>query len=774
MKKQLLLIITLLFACASRAQVYTINSELKLNNVSQADASDSLLVWDNDGVVKYISRSSIENQIQDTGTYNNIPDKYGWYQCSANTVKTNMFNAENNSQFNVSQIGLINSEDLLVNRIEVLNGSLGIIYMDEVYWEDGSYIGQITSSYLNPGTGNSQILQFSEKMKNWILKYNDNIYFVEFSVPDENDAAYCSLKYNLSELEISNKTIVLPFEITSDSNLDYMSIMSSEVYLGSKKISNYEIGLLSSSGADLNKIAINDLSGSIANSLKSEDIHVYIEFISKSNRKQKIAKDYYNSLANIVNAESLDVSHSNSMSSTFLEVYSAFSGDIFVNGDTETSDFLNSNSRLESLSNYDIGFVYSADQSVASGLRNDTSLNKFYSAYPVGSNNLIRQNVTSSIDEFLPNAIIVTSRAETDNDGTDPLGTSYGFGTEFNEPTLQADLDNLGITTNWGSATEHTQSPATAIVAAKLKKIKDLSKAPWDIVRQSARETASNAGSYNIYRGFGVIDTTAAISLAKTKLIVRSQELGEYYESISPFPQELKFEDKGPNTQVVKKDLDEYDDFLRLSTSYTETAQTVNGSIIFNDNARFTFGNQFQLWSNGLQGRITLLNGDLSIRDGATEKWKFEKATGNFEVVGNVKSKGLIVEGDVNFNKSTGGNYLTLDSSDSSMTFVDSAGFNFGSDKDVNIKYNNAGGTLRFDMGPDVNSIEFRDGTTNRFVLNKNGTLEAEKYKLSSLNTAPSSATDTGTTGEIRITSDYIYVCIATDTWVRAELNTWP
>ena len=37
----------------------------------------------------------------------------------------------------------------------------------------------------------------------------------------------------------------------------------------------------------------------------------------------------------------------------------------------------------------------------------------------------------------------------------------------------------------------------------------------------------------------------------------------------------------------------------------------------------------------------------------------------------------------------------------------------------------------------------------------------------------PSSASDTGTTGEIAWDADYIYVCIATDTWVRSPLATW-
>ena len=38
---------------------------------------------------------------------------------------------------------------------------------------------------------------------------------------------------------------------------------------------------------------------------------------------------------------------------------------------------------------------------------------------------------------------------------------------------------------------------------------------------------------------------------------------------------------------------------------------------------------------------------------------------------------------------------------------------------------------------------------------------------------APSSATDTGTAGEVRYDGSYIYVCVATDTWVRAALSTW-
>ena len=39
--------------------------------------------------------------------------------------------------------------------------------------------------------------------------------------------------------------------------------------------------------------------------------------------------------------------------------------------------------------------------------------------------------------------------------------------------------------------------------------------------------------------------------------------------------------------------------------------------------------------------------------------------------------------------------------------------------------------------------------------------------------TAPSSASDTGAVGEIRVTATFIYHCIAVDTWVRSAAATW-
>lgn len=51
--------------------------------------------------------------------------------------------------------------------------------------------------------------------------------------------------------------------------------------------------------------------------------------------------------------------------------------------------------------------------------------------------------------------------------------------------------------------------------------------------------------------------------------------------------------------------------------------------------------------------------------------------------------------------------------------------------------------------------------------------VKSKQFILSSLNTPPANATDTGVLGEIRYTSDYMYVCVASNTWKRSALTTW-
>ncbi len=66
-------------------------------------------------------------------------------------------------------------------------------------------------------------------------------------------------------------------------------------------------------------------------------------------------------------------------------------------------------------------------------------------------------------------------------------------------------------------------------------------------------------------------------------------------------------------------------------------------------------------------------------------------------------------------------------------------------------------------------------GTTTDagYKIDASGTIRADKFQLSALNTAPATSTSTGTTGEIRIVNGFIYVCVATNTWQRSTLSTF-
>lgn len=84
---------------------------------------------------------------------------------------------------------------------------------------------------------------------------------------------------------------------------------------------------------------------------------------------------------------------------------------------------------------------------------------------------------------------------------------------------------------------------------------------------------------------------------------------------------------------------------------------------------------------------------------------------------------------------------------------------------------NNIGGGGMVLFNTNTNSVNLAmtniTGARNHYFVDKSGDLPIVGY------TAPSSATDTGVKGEIRITSTFIYTCIATNTWVRSVSATW-
>jgi nitrogen fixation protein len=70
----------------------------------------------------------------------------------------------------------------------------------------------------------------------------------------------------------------------------------------------------------------------------------------------------------------------------------------------------------------------------------------------------------------------------------------------------------------------------------------------------------------------------------------------------------------------------------------------------------------------------------------------------------------------------------------------------------------------------DVNTA----GAINGQILTYNSTNSIwEPKNLSAINAAPANSSSTGTFGEIRIDTNYIYICTATNTWKRVAIATW-
>ncbi len=74
-------------------------------------------------------------------------------------------------------------------------------------------------------------------------------------------------------------------------------------------------------------------------------------------------------------------------------------------------------------------------------------------------------------------------------------------------------------------------------------------------------------------------------------------------------------------------------------------------------------------------------------------------------------------------------------------------------------------------LGRDNGSVVFTiaDGG----AVTSTSSITSTQFKLSALNTAPTTAAEACTTGEIRIATGYIYVCVATNSWQRSAMAAW-
>ena len=83
------------------------------------------------------------------------------------------------------------------------------------------------------------------------------------------------------------------------------------------------------------------------------------------------------------------------------------------------------------------------------------------------------------------------------------------------------------------------------------------------------------------------------------------------------------------------------------------------------------------------------------------------------------------------------------------------------------LHFDEAAGTLTYITIGNVSATElgYLDGVTSA--------IQTQIGSKATMVTAPASASSTGVAGQMAYDATHIYVCIATDTWVRADLATW-
>lgn len=169
------------------------------------------------------------------------------------------------------------------------------------------------------------------------------------------------------------------------------------------------------------------------------------------------------------------------------------------------------------------------------------------------------------------------------------------------------------IGTAWQTAADNQkyyQSPVCSIVAAKFRKIQDVTGASWDTIRLACRATASNGGTWDMYRGFGVIDVDAAIDYIKANYTENDDYLNaladevERTRGIDPM---LPYDKQTDNTPIAKRDFEPVRDKLAgiedNANNYVHPATHPPEIIEQDTNNRFVTDAEKSTW-NGKQNNL--------------------------------------------------------------------------------------------------------------------------------------------------------------------------
>jgi hypothetical protein len=206
-------------------------------------------------------------------------------------------------------------------------------------------------------------------------------------------------------------------------------------------------------------------------------------------------------------------------------------------------------------------------------------------------------------------------------------------------------------------------------------------------------------------------------------------------------------------------------------TSYTESdpvflaspAGGITGTNIANWNTAYNWGNHATV------GYLTSLGDAAGVTSVKISNWDTAYGWGDHSVEGYLTSTGSIdTHTDVTITTPASGEILTYNGA----TWVNSA-LVFDGPANVTISDTAPGfptaGDLWWESDKGRLKIYYNDTDTSQWV-DASPPLQQDRIASTS---APATATSTGVAGEIRYDADYVYICVATNTWKRAALSMW-
>jgi hypothetical protein len=203
-----------------------------------------------------------------------------------------------------------------------------------------------------------------------------------------------------------------------------------------------------------------------------------------------------------------------------------------------------------------------------------------------------------------------------------------------------------------------------------------------------------------------------------------------------------------------------------LTSVGTLTSLTVTGAITANGGVNVATGQAYQINSVNVLTATTLGSGITS--SSLTSVGTLTSLT----VTGAITANGGINLGDNDKILFGDGNDLEIYHDGINTTISNTTGDLYVTDSNGNIYIQAKSGEQSIVAFAD-GAVDLYHNNVKKLETTTSGiTVSGSNINLSTSNT-PASATATGTTGDIRWDADYIYVCVATNTWKRSAISTW-